>query len=219
MADVEVSQHGFSRIRALPEERLTHVNNWLGRGGEVMALTRVIQQEWKIWTDVAERTLFQQLNRYKRWLLTQQDIDLPSLRTQDGAIVVKAARKRNIDVMERMNMLVAVQEQRLQTFLNQEAKLGMPIAGVDKTIEQTKELLKDIQKLRFDLGMDQYCGLQPANPMLRGASKTVTQNPDGSTSTTTQLFEAVAMADQILGRAAIPSNLTVLGRDENGPGA
>jgi plasmid maintenance system antidote protein VapI len=209
LADLELSEHGFSRIRKLPEDRLTHVNNWLARGGEVMALARFCQQEWKIWTDVNERTLMQQLNRYKKWVLVQKDPSLPEMRTSDGALVVKATRQRNVDVMERLAALLDIQEKRIQVFLNQEAKLGMPLQGVDKVIDSTKQLLLDMQKIRFDLGMDEY--VAPPMPLLKGAVQRVT-NSDGS-STTNMLFEAVAMADQALSRAMIPENLDSLGRN------
>lgn len=202
-----------ARLKKLTDDQLLHVKNWLLRGGEVMALTRHIQQEWKIATDVNERTFCMQLNRYKKSLFQQTGAG-SALTNEHGALIVKATRTRDIDPMERLVALVDIQEKRIQMFLNKEAQVQMPIAGVEKVIDSTKALLLDIQKLRFELGLDQYNGPVQGGQVVRGAVKTV-EAPDG-TKTTSTLFEAVAMADQVLQRAGIPANLKLLGRDVDG---
>lgn len=191
---------GFARITSLPEDQKMVIDNWLTRGGEVMALTRQIQQDWKQFTDVAESSLYMQLNRYRSYLHATAKESLPSMVNSEGALIVKAQRNRNIDPMERLVALVEIQEKRLQMFLNKEAQVQMPIAGVEKVIDSTKELLKDIQKIRFDTGLDEFKGVVQGM-QVRAGSKTITA-PDG-TSTTTQLFEAISVAEKVLERASI----------------
>jgi hypothetical protein len=198
---------GFIRIRQLPDDKHLHIRNWLVRGGEVATLARLMQQDWKVLTDVNERTLAQQLNRYKKVLLVDITPEPPEIPTESGAVVSKRTKSRNIDPMERMVALLHIQERRLDMFIEREQSLKMPLSGVDKVIDATKGLLLDIQRLRFDLGLDEFRGVQP------GSVKGMIQrhmNPDGSSSTTT-LFEAVSMADQIFSRAGIPTDLNALG--------
>lgn len=204
---------GFGRISKLTEDQQLYIRNWLIRGGESLALARYCQQEWKIWSDVNERTLGQQLNRYKKHLLETATEELPAVVNQHGAVIVKATRNRNIDPLERMVALLEIQEKRLQMFLNKEQQISMPIKGVDDVIKDAAGMIKDIQRMRFELGLDQYHVAQPG-AMVRGVSKTVT-TPDG-TKTQHTLFEAVSMADQALARAGIPSDLEVLGRNIDG---
>lgn len=187
----------FSRIMALPEERLLYVNNWLSRNGQPMELARHIQRDWQVWTDVSEKTLQQQLNRYRDYLL-----DSSHKKGEIAPVSVKARINRDMDPLERLVKLVQIQERRLQMFITREAEMKMPLSAVDKAIEGTAQLLKDIQKIRFDLGLDEFKGpVSSSGNMIKGALKTITA-PDG-TVTTTHLYEAVSVADQILSRANI----------------
>lgn len=195
---------GFSRIKNLEEGQLAYVHNHLSKGGEVMALARHMQQQWKVFTDVAEKSLFQQLNRYRTYLAQTDTKLVDKVVNTHGAALVRMRRTDKLDVLERMQALFHIQEGRLQLFIDKEASIKMPMAAIDKMITDMQGMLVQIQKVRFDLGIDAFAGVVPGGT-IRVGMKTVT-SPDG-TVTNTALLESVSEADAILGRAMIPRDM------------
>jgi hypothetical protein len=195
---------GFSRIKNLEESQLLYVHNHLSKGGEVMTLTRHMQQEWKVFTDVAEKSLFQQLNRYRTYLAQSDTGLVDKVVNSNGAALVRMRRPEKLDVLERMQALFHIQEGRLQMFIDKEATIKMPMTAIDKVIMDMQMMLSQIQKVRFDLGMDAFMGAVPGGTIRAGFKAVV--SPDG-TVTTTALLESVSEADAILSRALIPRDM------------
>lgn len=188
---------GYTRFKEFSPEQMQYVNDHLKRGAPVLELVRVIKLEWKLFADVADKTLHQQLNRYKIQHLTVET-------ERQSLELVRTKRKiEKLSPLERMVALFEIQEGRLQNFLDKEAKLGMPMPGVDKTVTDMMAMLGTIQKTRFDLGLDTFLGPQMVGGKQVTRSVTnMTLNADGSVSRV-ELTEAVTEATQILRRGLI----------------
>lgn len=205
MANHKERPHKFSRIFGLGEERVLKINNMLDTGCGPFKVARILQNDWGVFQDIAEKTLINQLARYKadrenRTLLEKKSkkeirailsggmpeeaglYSLPSL--------VVPPNKR-VAVLEKYEEIREIQLARIKEFTQKEQKMPMPISSINKEIELYVGLLDRIQKTQFDLGVDQYMG-----PVSQTASLTKTQtvqNPDGSTLTQTTV-EAVTTA-------------------------
>ncbi|QIN95268.1 hypothetical protein DLP3_105 [Stenotrophomonas phage vB_SmaS_DLP_3] len=165
----------YARIFALGEEKVLVINNMLAEGASAQVVARHIQGVWGEFGDVAEKTLMQQLLRYR-----SEFCESPKVQ-QELAVDPKTERFRKVegklDVMAEMIDLAMKQKQRLTTFLARESELKMPIKGVSEDISLLNGMLKDIQKVQFDLGLDQYQG-----PLIQGGRVTQsrTVHPDGT---------------------------------------
>lgn len=188
----------YARLHGLGPERLTRINNDLARGTPVSAVARMIQQDWGEFTDVAETSLTQQLNRYRLDLEKGTITGEVKLAVSESEIDLRFLKGKTIDVLEELIALTKLQRSRVQTFYNKERSVGMPLSGTDKVVDAYKTLLLDIQKVKFDLGLDKYEG--PVSGF-RAAQQSVTL-PNG-TQVHTQVLEAVNTAQEILNRTEI----------------
>ena len=82
-----------------------------------------------------------------------------------------------MDVLGELIDLAKLHRKRIDAFLDRESQLKMPIKGVSEDIRMMADLLKDVQELQFDLGIDVYQG-----PVLQGGKVTQSRlmSPDGT---------------------------------------
>lgn len=199
----------FERLQGLGEERFNKILNLLMRGEPAMRVAREIQQDWKEFQDVAERTLMQQLKRLR-------------LVAAEGAFGKKAAQSiadghtlrtpvrlahLNVRVLERLEELSEIQRERVLALVEKEQKMPVPVgpmlAATNAVFNDYRQVLLDLQKIRFDLGLDEFKGpVGGSLASLKAASATQTF-PDGS-SIQKQVFEAVTTVEQILNARQIP---------------
>lgn len=169
-----------------------------------MRLARTIQQVppegWGLFQDVPEKTLTQQLNRLR----------LAAAEGMFGAAQAKQiaeGRKPNIDrlnhisvpILARMEELSEKQRTLVMVLLEKATKEERTFKSVNEAVANYQHTLIDLQKLRFDLGLDDFKG--PVGAM-RGTSTSVTL-PDG-TNIQKQVFEAVNIVEQVLDARKIP---------------
>lgn len=107
---------------------------------------------------------------------------------------------------ERLEELSSLQRSRVLAFVQKEREkksLGHTDHHLAKTINETvkeyRHTLLELQRIRFELGLDDYKGPQH---VVRGASQTTTF-PDGS-SVQKQVFEAVNTLEAIFDKRQIP---------------
>jgi hypothetical protein len=192
----------FERLQALGEARWTLIRNELIRGEPAMSLARRIQQEWGEFQDVAEKTLTQQLNRLR-------------LKIQEGAFGQEVAQKLEeavttkqkveilnefgtVNALEQMETLMTLQMKRIQRLAQREVEMPMPIPNLNEMIVTGSKLAQDLQKMRFDLGMDEFKGVVPG---FKGMSASMTL-PDG-THIQKQVYEAADVMNSIFDRRGI----------------
>ena len=196
----------FERLQALGEEPFRKILNALIRGEPAQALARTIQQPppagWGLFGDVAELTLTQQLNRLRK----------AAAEGIFGAAEAKrilAVGKPNIDrlnhvsvpVLARLEELSEAQRTLVMALLAKATKEERTFTSVNEAVGNYRQILLDLQKLRFDLGLDEFKG-PVSTTTARGASVTTTF-PDGM-SVQKQVFEAVTTVEQILNARKIP---------------
>lgn len=179
----------YARIYALGKERVSVIDNQLAQGKSMYHIARMVQQDWKEFQDVAEKTLVQQLNRYKA------DKDIPTThKTHDPGTMVITTVIGRVDVVQKLGELEKALRERLDAALKREKGLaGMFLPGLSKEINDYRVLLLDIQKTQFDLGVDEYKGPLLAARMMTG-SKVL---PDG-TVMHAQITEAVQVAQRAM---------------------
>lgn len=192
-------KHGYARIKALGKERVLALNNLLARGGSTVAAARLVQQEWGQFQDVAEKTLIQQISRYKH-------DHIQTISTADVQFEHKDKLYGKLNVLDEMVWLVNQQKQRLSRGMLKEKNSPFPMNVITREVETLQALLKDAQKLQFELGIDEYKG-----PVMQGGrvmSASVT-TPDG-TVVKTQVAEAVQIATAILDKQGVPNEPVLL---------
>lgn len=192
----------YSRLYALGKEKMLKINNELAKQNtSCVAVARMIQQDWKDFQDVGEKTLIQQINRYRLDLLQgklKKKVDLTLPASED--ISVQFLREKPLNVFQEMCYLVNVQVARVEMAFTREQKMNIPVSGTDAMVKTLKELLMDTQKMRFEMGKDDY--LMPVSNGGRSVSASVTL-PNGIV-VKTQVDEAIAVAEKVLAKHRIP---------------
>jgi DNA-binding HxlR family transcriptional regulator len=194
----------FERLQNLGEDKWLAIMNHLQSGKPAMGLARLIQQEWGDFQDVAEKTLTQQLNRLR-------------LAAAEGAFGKKIAKQIekgatpqvqllagvSTDVIPRLEELANWQRERVISLKEKEKSMPIPVGSLltqtNAVFNDYKATLIDIQKLRFELGLDTYKGVVTS---MKGAAIATTL-PDG-THVQKQVFEAMTTIDEIFQRHQIP---------------
>lgn len=197
----------FDRLQRLGEDKFRTILNELQRGTPAMNLARKIQQEWKDFQDVGEKTLTQQLNRLR----------LEAATGAFGKAVAKQIAKGNpvqIDKLKDVSSTALERLEELAGWRRQQAidvrdkvkttpvLVGSLLAAANAVFNDYSKLLQDIQRMRYDLGLDKFQGVVP---VARGAS-TNTTLPDG-TNIQRQVYEAYTTVEEILDRRGITDDL------------
>jgi hypothetical protein len=193
----------FERLQELGEEKFRKIVNELMQGTPAMALARTIQQDWKEFQNVAEKTLTQQLSRLRFAMAEGAFGPKAAKQIALGATPQVALLKHvTVPVLVRLEHLAAQQEARVTNLIEKEKLMPLPVGpmlqATNAVFNDYKELLKDIQKMRYDLGLDTFHGVVP---LARGVSQTTTL-PDG-TSIHKQVFEAVTTVEDIFAKRGI----------------
>lgn len=201
----------YKRLKELGEERYFVVENHLRAGKGPSEVAQMIQKEWGEFSDVAEKTLIQQLNRFRWEILASPEI----IAKQDRALRLpkSIAYKEQIAVLSEMERLAMLQKARVDMAFEQEKKVKMLMKGTSQEVLTMMSLLKDIQKQRFDLGLDLYSG-----PVVQGLSsgKRKTTLTDG-TVVEEEVVQAMQTAAAVLD-SVLPGNTGASVKENNGLG-
>lgn len=194
----------FDRLQDLGEERFRAILNALMTGTPAMQVARTIQQEWKEFQDVQEKTLTQQLNRLRIVAAEGAFGKKVANAIQKGATPqVKMLEGVSSSVIERMEELAEIERERVLWLREKEKAMPMPVQSMAQSMNASfndySRLLLDIQKLRFDLGLDKFQGIVST---VKGMTTTVV-NPDGS-GVQQQVFQAINVLEDIFKSRNIP---------------
>ena len=186
----------FTRLLSMGQDRVMVMNNALAQGHSTVSVTRLIQEEWGLFTDVKEKTLMQQVNRYRLE-------HVPAIADNAKAITLnKGKLYERLDVLSASIELALLQKDRVVYFAEKEKedKKG-PSRAVNEEITTLQTLYDKVQKLQFDLGVDAYQG-----PLLSqgGKSTSTTVTMPGGMTFTQETREAYQAANAILDGAGVP---------------
>lgn len=181
------------RLQGLGTEKVQRINNDLMLGKPCQALSREIRSEWGDLQDVAEKTLTQQLTRYKAVLVAEAGVSL----TKGGKVDMRSLRDKLplTSTMQELSALMEVQWARLQRMVDEESTSGKHNVHINPIVEDIKLLAIDLQKIRFDVGADEFKGVVPG---IRGMAEKTTA-ADGS-STQRLMFDAITTVEKVLER-------------------
>lgn len=191
----------FSRLQNLGKDRFTKITSDLIRGTPAMSMARVIQTEWMEFQDVAEKTLTQQLNRLR---IALEKKAFGNTLTTDLEFSSKKKRVEilqgigDLNVLHEIEELAFIQKKRIIRLSNREEAMPMPLSTLSEIIRDQQKLLEGIQKVRFDLGLDEYKGVLTG---VRAGSASITL-PDG-TNIHRQVYEAVDAVENIFAKRGI----------------
>ena len=202
----------YRTLRGLGDEKFQTIVNRLMRGTPATALAREIQLQppdgWGDLQDQTESSIGLQLNRLR------QEIAEGAFGKEAAEEIAKgkkpqvqALAKISVSTLQRMEELADIQRERVLALVAREKVNllpqlkagGMAPQEYRHILTQTNQVFTDyqsnllnLQKLRFDLGLDDFKGPVTA---IRGASVTTT-TPEGAT-VQKQVFEAVNAVEKI----------------------
>jgi transposase len=189
----------FAKLQKLGDEKIQKVRNELMKGTACMAVARMIQLDWKDLLGVGEKTLTQMLQRFKNTLVDEgvgpeaKEV----VKAEGGKMLLKMLRASSLPVLDRMVAIAEMQEHRIQKLWEKEQTMGgMTIGALDGLISDYRNTLLAIQKVQFDLGVDEFKGF--TGRMMQETLK----NPDGSVRQRT-IVEALTSLDEVFKKRGI----------------
>lgn len=169
---------GFVALRGLPPDNFAALQAELRTGKGVTPIARMIQQEWGLLKDMKENSLVKMLLRFReKVMVTPLAIALEG--DTDKIIALAKRVEKRMDVLGKMESLVAIQMERINELREKEKSLKMPFQWAGKEIDTASNMLKDLLKMQMDTGIVEYKG-----PLLNKAGQAVSvTTPDGTTVT------------------------------------
>jgi hypothetical protein len=160
----------FERLHRLGQERVSIVDDMLIKGMSTHDVARTIQEDWGESTDVSHDAIRKMLDRYRTKVLAPK-VSAFVAKNADKAVTTHEARRiyHQLDVMQEMTELLAIQKQRINKMLKREEGLPTLIGSVRGEIETASRILKELGIMQLETGI------------LRRAPKTLTASIDDGT--------------------------------------
>ena len=197
----------FAELQALGEEKFKKILNALMRGERCTRLARTIQQQppegWGDFQHMSEGTLTSQLNRLRQVAATgifgAQEAKKLSLQ---GKPNITRLEHITVPVLARIEELSEKERTLVMALLEKATEEKRTFTSVNDAVNNYRQTLLDIQKMRFEMGLDEFKGPVGSTSTIRG-TKEITTFPDGM-SVQKQVFEAVNVIERIFEQRKIP---------------
>jgi hypothetical protein len=193
----------FESLQKLGEEKFTKIRNELLRGTPCMTLAKTIQQEWGDLIGIGEKTLTQQLGRFKDHLIAAgvgAETIKEMIEKKEAKPILKILRKSSIDVLRRLISLANMQEMRINKVWEKEQSMGgIPLGALNVLLNDYVDLLIKIQKVQFDLGINEFKGVLNSTKIMQQKL----EHPDGTVETRT-VAEALEAMNDVFKKRGIP---------------
>jgi hypothetical protein len=188
----------FGRFQKLGKEKLQRIVNELMRGTPAQMLARQIQQEWGDAQDVGEESLARQLKRLHAAICNGVfGGELATEARRKASVRIKLFHASNVDCLDELIQLALIQKERVFILVERERLLGKPIASLSPMIRLYMDLLESVQKIKFDLGVDEY---KRGVPMNRAA---VIEADPCRIEQEQRVLEAISYMDEVFRRRGI----------------
>jgi hypothetical protein len=189
----------FDRLQKLGENKFQKIVNELMRGTPALTLARLIQHEWGDAQDVAEDSLGKQLKRLHIAISNGAfGGDLAQEARQKASVRIKLFHGSSLNTLDKLIDLAMIQEARVHALWNEEKLWNKTIPGLNTIINDYRDLLLNIQKVKFDLGLDEY---KFGHSAVKASVLSVTLSDE--TRLERQLYEAVGVTGQIFRKRGI----------------
>ena len=124
--------------------------------------------------------------------------DLAQEAKRRASVRIKLFHGSTLDCMDELIELAMIQRVRVLALWEKERQLNIPLSSLNFVINDYRDLLLSIQKIKFDLGLDEYKGVIPG---VKARSASVTTPHDLKIQE--QVFEAVATVEHIFRKRGI----------------
>jgi hypothetical protein len=172
-------QMAFTRLQSLGKEKFAKIVNELMRGTPLLPLARLIQQEWGDVENVSQHTLAKQLQRLHTAITNGAfGGDLADQAKRKASVKIKLFHSSALDVLDELITLHLILKERIDIFFEKECESGKYSPGLTKIMRADMDLLVAIQKIKFDLGIDEYKFSIPAVRPAESAVKKQTGRDD-----------------------------------------
>ena len=189
----------FERLQRLSNEKFQKIVNELMRESPAIIIARLILQEWGDCNDVQEDTLATQLKRLHTAITNGAfGGDLAQEAKRKASVRIKLFHGSTLDCKDELIELAIIQRVRVLALWEKERQLNIPLSSLNFVINDYRDLLLSIQKIKFDLGLDEYKGVIPG---VKARSASVTTPHDLKIQE--QVFEAVATVEHIFRKRGI----------------
>jgi hypothetical protein len=140
----------FRKLHSLGVERVSEIDEMLGRGIPASQVTRTIQEDWRLLTSDKAASVKKMLERYRRSSLRQKVIDRVAGATRGLPI---ATLKKKLSAMDELEQLVLVQKGRFEKMLVRENQGPLLLKQVTEEGKLLKDMLVDLGKLQLETGV------------------------------------------------------------------
>lgn len=149
----------YSRIFAMGDEKVKALDGYLLQGLSANRVAQIVQSEWGFFTDVMPATLAKQISRYydnvvsPRIKASVQEPD--SEEAKEALKSVAATNKTHIDVLEKLELAVTIQERRILKLYEREKNLpnGMHLTALSAEWKSYLTMLKTLGEFQMDMGI------------------------------------------------------------------
>lgn len=138
------------RLMSLGPERVRDLEARLLEGQQLTALAHMIQKEWGELLDVKPITLIKELQRFKG---SRVDGKLLFLKETDYGKQVFGEYAAAIDVMEQMQKVVGVQQERVSKLYNHEQKMPTLMEQMRREISLLTEIYSQLLEMQMEMGL------------------------------------------------------------------
>lgn len=188
----------FQRLQQLGTDKFTKICNELARGTPPVMVARLIQ-EWGDAHDVREDALAKQLKRLQTAILTGAfGGDLAEEARKQASVRIKALHGSTLDCLDELISVSLIQRERVLALWAKERGLDRPLPALNVAVRDCRDLILAIQKIKFDLGLDEYKRGFPS----AAATDTCLTFPDGTTMEE-RVHQAVAQLECVFERRGI----------------
>jgi len=199
-------------LQNLTEEKFQGIVNHLMRGVPAKELARIIQREWGDAQDVNPATLTRALERLHLSIVEQvfgdNSPEQPPAPSRDRAFE---------SPYDELGGVLTIQFARIEKFLKVETQQNKYVPALSDAIATYRNTLVQMQKMRFDLGLDEYKRVTLSRRE-RDADKAEAKEAHNRM-LHRQIIDAVTVAEGIFLKRKIGLGSTVAGADNDASGA
>lgn len=145
----------FRRLQALGEDKFRRITDEFMRGTPVSWVARLIQQEWGDHRDLEEYKLTRQLKRLYKAIWNEFFSRLEERAQRNATFKTNLTGSKHA-VLEQLVELALLEKQRMVALLEKEQRGNKILGELTTVMSDYFKLLVAIQRLRFDLGIDEY---------------------------------------------------------------
>ena len=146
----------FRRLQALGEDKFRRITDEFMRGTPVSWVARLIQQEWGDCRDLEEYKLTRQLKRLYKAIWNEFFSRLEERAQRNATFKTNLTGGSKHAVLEQLVELALLEKQRMVALLEKEQRGNKILGELTTVMSDYSKLLVAIQRLRFDLGIDEY---------------------------------------------------------------